>query len=91
MNYPTKDQMATSRDEIRSWTTRDEAGRARWMIVVSDTFEHEEYPVYITDEDEYHKKVAEIQKGPDRIMEVYDLHMNIESQLHERRVWNGPR
>ncbi len=57
------------------------------MIVVCDTFDHEDYPVYVKPGEDVRKKYAEYD-GPNmqRVMEVYALHLDLESQLNEHRA-----
>ena len=39
--------MSTTRNEIRGWLKRGQRQKATHVIVVCDTFDHEDYPVYI--------------------------------------------
>lgn len=59
------------------------------MIVVCDTFDHEDYPVYVTEDqdvkcvyDNYHGKEMQ------RVMEVYDYSIPWSDQLNQRRAFN---
>jgi len=59
------------------------------MIVVCDTFDYEDYPVFVgKDED-----VRAVEKEYDginmqKVMEVYNLKINIDAQLNEKRAFN---
>lgn len=81
--------MSTSRQMIREWFERGVAQGKTHMIVVCDTFDHDDYPVYVCPGESSHK-VAEAYNGKDmqRLMEVYDLRKPMEAQLAERRAWN---
>lgn len=59
------------------------------MIVVCDTFDWEDYPVYV-DKDESVHKVYETQCQAEmrQVMEVYNLNWPIEPQLNEHRAFN---
>jgi hypothetical protein len=61
------------------------------MLVVCDTFDYEDYPVFVTPGADCnailrHYQCADMQ----RVMEVYDLNMEIGAQLAERRAWHPP-
>lgn len=77
--------MGTSKAEIRSWLQRGVQEGATHCIVVCDTYDHEDYPHYVSvGEDPRDYKPGEMQ----RIMEVYALHLDIESQLAEHRAFH---
>lgn len=58
------------------------------MLVVVDTFDYEDYPVYISNHliDDAIKKYHHV--NMQRIMEIYSYGMDLESQLKQGRVWN---
>lgn len=37
--------MSTTKEELREWIKRGKSAKATHMIVVCDTFDHEDYPV----------------------------------------------
>jgi hypothetical protein len=49
--------MAASRNDIKRWFERGVEQKATHMIVVCDTFDHEDYPVYVKQGDDPHKEV----------------------------------
>jgi len=78
----------TSRSDIERWLQRAKPKHTH-MIVVCDSFSYEDYPVFVSND----KDVREVsqkynEKNMQRIMEVYNLGMDIESQLNERRAFN---
>lgn len=77
--------MATSKEDIRTWFKRGVSEKdPHYMIVVCDTFDHEDYPVFARTEEEARKLV----KDPgemQRVMEVYDLRKPMDVQLAEPR------
>lgn len=80
---------AALKSEIAEWFLGGLEKGATHMIVVVDTFDHEDYPVYVMPEE----NVREIAKNYDgenmqRIMEVYDLGMDMEAQLAEHRAFH---
>lgn len=85
-------KMGTSKQEISDWFDRGVKEKKDYMLVVCDTFDHEDFPVYTTRE-KYSDVYAEYNNGKNmhRIMEVYDLHKERDPQLNELRSFNGPR
>lgn len=83
--------MAASKDDINGWFQNGVDMHATHMIVVCDTFDHEDYPVFAhTPEEcliEYDKHDD---KNMQRIMEVYDLQMDKAEQMAEHRAFHLP-
>lgn len=81
--------MGTTKEEISTWFDEGVEQGATHMIVVCDTFDHEDYPVYVKlgeDVRETYKKYDG--QNMQRVMEVYSLKKSKESQLGERRVFH---
>ena len=79
----------TTRDEISGWFDRGVKQSSAYMIVVCDTFDHDDYPVYTSDVESARAKV----KSPgemQRVMEVYDLKADKAEQMAERRAFRLP-
>ena len=76
--------MATTQSDIRRWLNEAKKMKATHVIVVCDTFDWEDYPVYVASNEDVRKKYVEY-NGPNmqRVMEVYSLGMDIERQLNE--------
>lgn len=78
--------------EIKSWFDQAVAESAGYMIVVCDTFDHSDYPVFckddaaVLDRYAYYCLDAPMQK----IMEVYDVSLGWDAQK-EGRVLNLPK
>lgn len=80
--------MAATKSDIRFWLERADKG-ATHMIVVCDTYDHEDYPVYVETHQDVRKVEAEFNsKNMQRVMEVYNLKMDIETQLNQHRSFN---
>ena len=82
--------MAASLKDISEWFERGKQDGATHLIVVCDTFDYEDYPVYTNGGPEFWIKHDAI-KGQEmtRIMEVYDLQKPWTQQSSDR-VWNVP-
>lgn len=78
----------TSKDTLRYWFDRGIDEGATHMIVVCDTYDHSDYPVYV-DANQNVRDVEKDQRGNMRqVMEVYDLRMSCEDQMAERRAFH---
>lgn len=73
--------------EIREWLERGKTKKATHVVVKSDDFSHEYYPLFC-----YSKEQAEAQARTNdnmqRTVEVYDLSKDWDEQLAAGRVWN---
>jgi hypothetical protein len=79
----------TSRAQIEQWFDRGIEQGKRFMVVVCDTFDYEDYPVFTDTDQECTDKV----KAPgdmQRVMEVYDLRLDKNTQLNTDRCWSLP-
>jgi hypothetical protein len=72
--------MSTSIAELSLWFDRGIAEGATHMVVVCDTFDHEDYPVYCNSEKEAREKYAN-PGNMQRVMEVYHLSSDKASQM----------
>lgn len=81
--------MATTQAEIREWCLRGITEDATHMIVVTDTFDWEDYPVYVSKTQNV-KEIEEKYDGSNmqKVMEVYNLQIDLEPQLNEIRSFN---
>lgn len=81
--------MAASREDISGWFDRGVRDGATHMIVVCDTFDWDDYPVYVQPGEDA-RTVASKYMGQNmqRVMEVYSLKQDKAKQMTERRVFN---
>lgn len=77
--------MAATKQDIARWIQAGKERGHKWMIVKYDSWDHEDYPVYVDDYDKYVLYTA-----GDKVMEVYDLTMDAETQLNEYRAYHPP-
>jgi len=81
--------MAATYETIRNWCLSGKEEGATHVIVVCDTFSYEDYPVFVKPEENIQEKVTEYRsKSMQRVMEVYNLALDINTQLNKGRVWN---
>lgn len=81
-------KMATTREQIRRWLERGKEMGASHMIVMCDTFDFEDYPVYVAKWESARAKAKEKTGNMQKVMECYDLSMDLEKQLNEFRCHN---
>lgn len=81
--------MATSRPELIAWFNRGVEKEATHMIVVCDTFDHEDYPVYVPAGKNPRTEAAKYDgRNMQKIMEVYDLRLDRDEQMAEVRAFH---
>lgn len=72
----------TTVDNIKEWFENGKKKKATHMIIVCDTFSHEDYPVYVGKGESASEKYSEYSgKSIQRVMEVYNLSKSMERQL----------
>lgn len=82
----------TTKTDIEGWFKEGMARNATHLLVVCDSFSHEDYPVYVRPEEDFWIKHDTYDgKNMQKIMEVYDLKQDMASQLDARRSWSYPQ
>jgi len=81
--------MAATRQDIDGWFDRGVANGARHMLVVCDTFDHDDYPVFTHSDAECLARYKE-PGNMQRVMEVYDLRAEKAEQMNEHRAMRLP-
>lgn len=79
----------TTQEDVKRWLNEAKERKAKFMIVVVDTFDYEDYPVFCLTAEECLEK----SRNPgqmQRIMEVYDLSLDLDTQVNERRAYHLP-
>lgn len=81
--------MATSKTEIAGMFLRGKAKGYKYMIIVCDNYNFEDYPHYVNTPRELEEELQDyiIDKWVTP-MEVYDLSMDMNKQLNEERAWH---
>lgn len=78
-----------SKQEIAEWFDRGVQQRATHLIVVCDTFDWDDYPVLVMPGENVKDKYSEYHdKNMQTVMEVYNLSLDKNEQLEDRRVFN---
>lgn len=80
--------MVTLKQTIQEWFDRGVQQAASHMLVACDTFDYEDYPVYIQPGESSRDRAKNL---GDKVMECYDLSMDRDAQLAEHRAFHwGP-
>ena len=84
-----KNKMAANKDDIREWFEEGVKEKDTHMIIVCDTYDYEDYPVYVYKEQDAKTEVTK-RDGVNmaKVMEVYNLSYNMAEQLIKRRNFN---
>lgn len=74
--------MGTTVQDLREWFDEGKKRGATHMIVVCDTFDYEDFPVYVQKGEDVQKEVSKRQnyEGMSRVMEVYSYKKPFEKQ-----------
>ena len=81
--------MAASRKDISGWFDRGIAEGATHMIVVCDTYDWEDYPVFVKPGQDARAEAAKNNGvNMQKVMEVYDLSMDKSLQMNETRAFH---
>jgi hypothetical protein len=74
--------MATTQDDIRAWFKDGQKKKATHMIIVCDTFDHGDFPVYVMPDERVILRAEEERNKPmQKVMEVYKLSDPVEEQV----------
>lgn len=78
----------TTKAEISGWFDQGAMQGKQYMLVICDTFDHDDYPVYADAAEclARYKNPGEMQ----RVMEVYSLTSDKAAQLNETRAMHLP-
>lgn len=82
----------TSRVDLVRWFVEGKKDDANThMLVVLDSFDHSDYPVYAQGRQDCLEKNAKFSTSSmQRVLEVYDLRLSMGLQMEQGRVWNLP-
>lgn len=80
--------MAATKGDLRGWfQSAKQSPNLRYMVIRCDTFDWTDYPSYYeTAEDA--KKIVANPGDMQKVMEVYDLRMDMEAQMAEHWAWH---
>ncbi len=81
--------MATTIPMLVRWFNIGVEQGATHMIVVCDTFDWEDFPVYVMPAEDAVEKFAELhERNMQKVIEVYNLGLDCDDQMAERRAFH---
>lgn len=80
----------TTKEDIREWLERGKREGATHLIVACDTFDRQDFPVFVKPGEDVRVRAGEYESGTRmlRLMEVYSLAQDWETQLNEPRAFH---
>lgn len=79
--------MGTTVEDLKLWFEAGKDKKATHMIVATDTFDWEDFPVYVMKGEDVNEKIAEYKsKAMSKVMEVYSLKKKWEDQKMNGRL-----
>jgi hypothetical protein len=86
---PAKGGTVTTREELSQWLDEMYSNKEyTHMIVFCDTFDYEDYPVFVSKDEDLHGTIKAHESDFNRVMEVYSAKHPKSEQLMQRRVLN---
>lgn len=82
--------MITSRGQIEQWFREGYDQSYSYMIVACDQFDYGDYPVYAHETSVEHIVAELLERELTDVHEVYDLDMDMDDQINEKRAWHTP-
>lgn len=87
--------MTANHQDIKDWLDEGLKSNARWVIIGLDRFDYENYPIYVNADEDPWATISHLGDNGtggmgDSYDEVYDLNLDIEAQLNERRAYHLP-
>lgn len=80
---------AATRSDISRWFDVGVQQGATHLIVVCDTFDYGDYPVYVKPGEDARERCKEFTyENMQRVMEVYSLSMDKDKQMKEHRAFH---
>ena len=80
--------MTATTSDISRWFDSAIEQQATHMIVVCDTYDWEDYPVYVNKPDDVHEIEYKIKGNMQKVMEVYKMSMDKNQQMNQHRAFN---
>lgn len=77
-----------TREDLEEFIELWEESGSRYMVIICDTFDYEDYPVFC-DAEECQEKIDN-PGTMQRVMEVYDNQVDLDIQREEDRAWYPP-
>lgn len=78
-----------SREDIKRYLEKGKKNGSKYMLMVCDTFDYEDYPVYVEENEKLVDVINKYDgKNMQKILEIYNLEIDIDKQLNKDRCSN---
>ena len=78
----------TSKADISDWLEQAKSKNATHMIVVCDTYDWDDYPVFVSPNQDVRQVESQYSRDMQKVMEIYRLDMDWAAQLSQPRARN---
>lgn len=84
--------MAATQKDILRWLKEGKRFGATHLLVMCDTFDHTDYPIFVAKGDDPRTVAKDFSTNMTQLMEVYAIHLDWKQQLGEFRAfhWDPP-
>ena len=73
--------------EIKKWLEDAKSKGSGFLIVMCDTFDNDDYPIFIEKGEDIKEEVKKLhRKDMQRAVEIYDMDKDLDSQIEEHRA-----
>ena len=80
--------MSACLEDIKRYIEQGQKQNATHVIIACDTFDHDNYPVFVMPHENIQEKISHIrEQGMQRVDEVYNLSKDIQKQLSTPRCF----
>jgi len=80
--------MTATRQDILSWLEEAKHKKASHLIVMHDTYDHDNYPVFVLVREILDNRLKTNGENMQQIQEIYNMTMDLDMQLAEHRSWH---
>ena len=81
--------MTATKQDIERWLESAKEKNASHLIVAVDTYDHDNYPVYVGYDEDVMKEITRVESSDMQgIDEIYNMSMDINKQLSQFRAYN---
>lgn len=80
--------MPATKQDISQWFGRAVELDSTHMLVVCDTYEWEDYPVYVSSDEDINAAISQYSENLQKVMEMYNCNLPRQPQLDKPRTWN---
>lgn len=77
----------TTQKTISTWFDMGVEQGATYMIVICDTYDWKDYPIFVFSDEDIHERNEHYNKNMQKVMEIYNLRMKKQPQIKATRTF----